>query len=129
MVKGLRSDGKSSFWNGTQEALPEATSQLRSKPHRAASVSFANYAMLTTVYMVEDGPRNYRKAMESEEAEEWQKAVDSECLSVTKNKVKQFIDAVPTGKKARPTRLILQGKLGPTGETLGYRARLVAQGF
>jgi len=67
MVKGLRSDGKRSFWNGTPGALPEATSQLRSKPHRSPSISFANYAMLTTVYMVEDGPRNYRKAMESED--------------------------------------------------------------
>jgi len=129
MVKGLRSDGKSSFWKGTPGVLPEATSQLRSKPHRSASVSFANYAMLTTVYMVEDGPRNYRKAMESEEAEEWQKAVDSECASLSKNKVLQFVDAVPTGKKVIPTRLILQGKLGPTGETVRYKARLVAQGF
>jgi len=129
MVKGLRSDGKSSFWNGTPGALPEATSQLRSKPHRSASISFANYAMLTTVYMVEEGPPNYRKAMESEEAEEWQKAVDSECASLTKNKVLQFVDAVPTGKKAIPTRLILQSKLGPTGETIRYKARLVAQGF
>jgi len=43
--------------------------------------------MLTTVYMVEDRPCNYGKAMESEEAEEWQKAVDSECASFTKNKV------------------------------------------
>jgi len=81
MVKGLRSDRKSSFWNGTPGAWPEATSQLRSKPHRSACVSFANYAMLTTVYMVEDAPRNYRKAMESEEAEEWPKAVDSECVT------------------------------------------------
>jgi len=81
MVKGLRSDGKSSFWKGTPGALPEATSQLHSKPQRSASVSFANYAMLTTVYMVEDGPLNYRKAMESEEVEEWLKAVDLECVT------------------------------------------------
>ena len=28
-----------------------------------------------------------------------------------------------------PTRLILQRKLSPTGETVGYQGRLVAQGF
>jgi len=129
MVKGLRSDRQSSFWNGTPGALPEATSQLRSKPHRSARVSFANYAMLTTVYQVEDAPRHYQKAMESEEAEEWQKAVDSECASLTKTKVLQFIDAIPTRTKAIPIRLILQRKLGPTSETVHYKAQLVAQGF
>ena len=79
------------------------------------------------VYMVEDGPRNYKKVMES--TEQWQKAVDSECASLVKNKVLQFVDAVPPGKKAIPTRLILQWKLSPTGEMVRYKARLVAQGF
>ena len=31
--------------------------------------------------------------------------------------------------KAIPTKLILQKKLSPTGETLRFKARLVAQGF
>ena len=67
--------------------------------------------------------------MESEEAEDWQKAVDSECASLTKNKVLQFVDAVPKGQKGIPTRLILPRKLCSTGETVQYKARLVAQGF
>jgi len=128
MVKGLRSDGKSSFWNRTPGALPDATSQLRSKLHRSASISFANYAILTTAYMVEDGPRNYRKAVETQEEEEWQKAVHLECASLTKNKVLRFVNPVPTGKNAIPTRLILQRQMGPTSETVRYKAQVVAQG-
>jgi len=76
--------------------------------------------MPTTVYIVEDGPGNYRKAMESQEVEAWHRGLNSECASLTKNKVLQFIDSIPTGKKAIPTRLIMQHKLGPTGETVRY---------
>ena len=130
LIKRLRSDRTSSFWKDIPGELPTSTGhQLRSKHQRSSIVSFANYAMLTTVYMVEYGPRNYKQAMESTEAKQWQKAVDSECASLVKNNVLQFVDAVPPGKKAIPTRLILQRKLSPTGETVHYKARLVAQGF
>ena len=77
-------------------------------------------------FRVEDGLRNYTKAMESTEAEQWQKAMDLECTSLVKNKVLQFVDAVPPRKKAIPTRLILQRKLSPTGDMVCYKARLVA---
>ena len=98
MIKRLRSDRTSSFWKDVPGELPASTGhQLRSKHQRSSTVSFANYAMLTTVYMVEDGPPNYKKAMESTEAEQWQKAVDSECASLVKNKVLQFVDTVPPG--------------------------------
>jgi len=67
--------------------------------------------------------------METPEAAQWQEAVDSECSSVVKNKVPTFVDSIPTRKRAIPTKLILQRKLGSGGETIRYKARLVAQGF
>jgi len=85
--------------------------------------------MISTVYMVEAGPVDYKAAMETAEAEQWQAAVESECSSVVKNKVLTFVDSIPTGKKAILAKLILQWKLGSGGERVKYKARLVAQGF
>jgi len=45
------------------------------------------------------------------------------------NKVLTFVDSIPTGKRAIPTKLILQQKLGSGGEMIRYKAQLVAQGF
>ena len=81
------------------------------------------------VYMVEVGLVNCKAAMETAEAAQWQEVVDSECSSVARNKVLTLVDSVPTGKRAIPTRLILQQKLGFGGEMLRYKARLIAQGF
>ena len=94
-----------------------------------SSTSGPTHAMTSAVYMVEAGLANYSVAMGTSEAEQWQVAVDSECSSIVKNKVLTFVDSIPSGKKAIPTRLILQRKLGPRGETTRYKARLVAQGF
>ena len=50
--------------------------------------------------------------------------VDSEYSSVVKNKVLTFVNSIPTGKRAIPTKLILQEKLGSGGETVRYKSRL-----
>jgi len=97
--------------------------------YTSSSVDRPSHAMISTVYMVEPGPVNYKAAMETAEAGEWQVAVDSECSSLVKNRVLTFVDVIPAGKKAIPTRLVLQRKLDPRGETTRYKARLVAQGF
>jgi len=85
--------------------------------------------MISTVNMFEAGPVNYKAAMETPEAAQWQDAVDSACSSVVKNKDLTFGDSIPTGKRAIPTKLILQRKLGSGGETIRYKVRLVAKSF
>jgi len=57
--------------------------------------------------MVEAGPVTYKTAMARPDATQWQAAVDSECSSVLKNKVLTFVDSIPTGKRAIPTKLML----------------------
>ena len=85
--------------------------------------------MALAVYMVEADPNTYKSAMESDEACEWQEAIDSECVSLEKDEVLTFVHEIPEAKKAIPTKLILQRKLNPVGQTVRYKARLVAQGF
>jgi len=63
--------------------------------------------MISAVYMVKAGPVNYKAAIETPQAVQWQQAIDSQCSSVVKNKVQMFIDSIPTGKRAISTRPIL----------------------
>ena len=109
--------------------LPEVQQRGPTRGQQESTGSSSTHAMISTVYMVEAGPINYKAAMETAEAVQWQEAVDSECSSVVKNKVLTFVNSVPAGKRAIPTKLILQRKLGSGGETIRYKARLVAQGF
>jgi len=77
-------------------------------------------AMALAVYMVEADPNTYKSAMESDEACEWQEAIDSECVSLEKDEVLTFVHEIPEAKKAIPTKLILQRKLNPVGQTVRY---------
>jgi len=83
--------------------------------------------MISTVYMVEAGLVNYKAAMETSEAAQWQEAVHSEYFAVVKNMVLTFVNSIPTRMRPILTKLILQRKLGSRGEMIKYKARLVAQ--
>jgi len=127
MVGGLQNKGKSMFWNTPPGELSDIQQgQTRGQQGGAGG---STDAMISTVYMVEAGQVNYKAAMETAEAEQWQAAVGSEYFSVVKNKALTFVDLIPTGKRAIPTKRILQRKLGSGGETVRYKARLVAQGL
>jgi len=127
IVGGVRIKGKSTFWNTPPGELPNIQ-QGRTRGQQGGAGG-SSYAMITTVYMVETGQVNYKAAMETAEAEQWQAAVDSKCSSVVKNKVLMFVDSIPTGKRAILTKLIRQLKLGSVGVTVRFKARLVARGF
>lgn len=124
MLKELAADGESSFWGAQAGELPEVARNRRTrKVEKSPESTSSTNAMVSTVYMVEPGPSSYKQAMESPDAEEWQAAVDSECSSIIRNKVLEFVDSIPPEKKSIPTRLILQRKLNPAGETTRYKAR------
>ena len=132
MLRGLRADTDSSYWESQRGELP-ATERMGSEYSKQGGSRTSNTsmseAMVSAVYMVEAGPNTYKSAMESDEAYEWQEAINSECASLEKNIVLTFVREIPAMKRAIPTNLILQRKLNPVGQTVRYRARLVAQGF
>jgi len=132
MLKGLTADTNSSYWELEKGKLPTTEGMGRTYSKRGSSRTSntgTSEAMVSAVYMVEAGPNTYKSAMESDEACKWQEAIDSECASLEKNKVLTFVHEIPETKKAIPTKLILQRKLNPVGQTVRYKARLVAQGF
>ena len=118
MIRGLRADTNSPYWESQKGELPatEGMGSIRSRQGEAGPSNTSNSdAMVSAVYMVEAGLNMYKSAMESDEACEWQDAIDSECASLKKNKVLMFVREIPEMKKAIPTKLILQRKLNPVG--------------
>ena len=84
---------------------------------------------IDTLLMVEQGPATYGQAMATGDAVEWKEAIDSEAASIEESGTFEAVRALPPGKKAIPTKIILTRKLDPTGKPIRYKARLVAQGF
>ena len=73
-------------------------------------------------------PRSYKEAMNLPDAEKWHEATELEMQSIITNNVFEVVD-LPQGKRAISTRWVYKRKLGPDGEILKHKARLVARGF
>jgi len=131
MLRGLRADTNSSYWESQKGKLPttEGMGTTHSKSGSSTSNTGTSEARPLAVYMVEASPNTYKSAIESDEACEWQEAIDSECASLEKNKVLTFIHEISETMKAMHMKLILQCKFNPVRQTVRYKARLVAQGF
>jgi len=130
-LRGLRADTNSSYWESQKGKLPtmEGMGSTHSKSGSGTSNTGTSEAIVSAVYMVEAGSNTDKSAMESDEACEWQEAINSGCASSEKNKVLTLVHEIPEMKKAIPMKLILQHKLNPVGQTARYEARIVAQGL
>jgi len=86
MLRGLTADTNSSYWESKKGKLPTTEGMGSTHSKRGGSGTSntgTSEARLEAVYMVEAGPNTYKSAMESDEACEWQEAIDSEGASVT----------------------------------------------
>jgi len=70
MLSRLRVKGKSMFWDAEPGELPEVQQGGRTGGQQGNAGSWT-YAMISTVYMVEEGPVNYKAAIETPEAAQW----------------------------------------------------------
>ena len=73
-------------------------------------------------------PQSYTEAMKSPDAQKWREAIQVEYDSLLENGTWKVVD-LPPGRKALTTKWVLKKKLGPNGEILKYKARMVARGF
>lgn len=78
--------------------------------------------------IVQTCPSSYAEAMSQEDAKEWEEAMSREMGSLKKHQVWD-LTSLPTGKKVVGNRWVYKRKLGPNGEVVRHKARLVAQGF
>jgi hypothetical protein len=83
-----------------------------------------------TAFMVEPGPKTYRAALKTPEAEEWKAAVNTETTALESHQAMEFIpEALPPEATVVNSRWLLSKKFKATGEIDKYKARLIAQGF
>lgn len=73
-------------------------------------------------------PASLREAKESAAWKEWEGAMRVEIDQLVKQSVFQVVER-RAGMKLVGTKWVFDQKLGPQGELLRYKARLVAQGF
>ena len=73
-------------------------------------------------------PQSYAEAMRSPDSRKWKDAMQAEYDSLIDNQTWK-VTILPPGRKALTTKWVLKKKLGPSGEILKYKARMVARGF
>lgn len=88
---------------------------------------FRDFAMQSHAMMVTTDPCTDKEAMESFEANQWEKAKKEELESIKRNKT-WTVTELPHGRKAIGSKWVFKSKVSATGEKQ-YKARLVAQGF
>lgn len=75
-----------------------------------------------------DEPRSYTEAMQCPEKEDWQNAMKEELQSLLDNQTWEMVP-LPAGRKTVGCKWTYKKKQDESGNTVRYKARLVAQGF
>ena len=107
------------------EDLPD-NKQLDKDLADPSSFKYAGAVILSKMTLRE--LRSYKEAMNLPDADKWHKATELEIQSIITNHVFKVVD-LPRGKRAISARWVYKRKLGPDGEILKHKARLVARGF
>jgi Reverse transcriptase (RNA-dependent DNA polymerase) len=76
----------------------------------------------------EDLPRSYEEAIKGPEAELWKQAMDTEMETLKEMGTWKTVE-LPAGRETVGCRWVFVKKKNEHGETMKYKARLVAQGF
>lgn len=72
--------------------------------------------------------KTYKQAMNSDDHKQWEKAMDEECDSLTKNHTWVLVK-LPADQKVIDNRWVFKIKHNPDGSIDRYKARLVVRGF
>lgn len=73
-------------------------------------------------------PQTVKQALDSDNAQEWRNAMDSEYNSLIQNKTWTLTE-LPPGKRAIPCKWVFKTKLDANGNIAKYKARLVIKGY
>ena len=96
----------------------------RNKPNRLIE-DFTNY--VDVCYALWNVPNSYQQAIKSDEAQNWQEAMEKEIEAMKQKEVFSVVP-LPKGKKCVGSRWVYTIKENPEGEKT-YKARFVARGF
>lgn len=121
-----------SYHEITQEDLPaEILSNDRESttdnPRRSARLKQRNESAMSVLPSGSE-PQSYMEAMTCEDSDEWEKAIKTELLNCSKNKIWTKVPK-PQDRKIIGCRWVFKIKLDEKGNTKSFKARIVAKGF
>lgn len=85
-------------------------------------------ALMAAAEEIDDEPKSYDEAVESNDRNEWQKAMQSEYDSLLKNQTWILVEK-PEKQKVIDNKWVYKVKRHPNGTIERYKARVVARGF
>ena len=78
--------------------------------------------------MIEPGPKTYRAALNSEDAEQWKEAIGKDVSSMESHGVFTFVERPPEDASMIESRWVMGRKLLANGQTEKWKVRLVGRG-
>jgi hypothetical protein len=79
--------------------------------------------------IIDEDPKTYQEAMRSENHAKWNQAMIKELESIKDNGTWEEVKSLPEGANLVSSKWVFKTKLGPKGEVIEYKARIVARGF
>ncbi|CAI7891190.1 unnamed protein product [Closterium sp. NIES-54] len=115
---------KSSLVNGGEEAkdAEEEEEEVQQSDYKECA-----FAFFSPVEMPGE-PTTLKEALESSDAEEWKKAMESELKSIEENGTWELVE-LPEGRKAITFKWLFKIKSDADGKIERYKSRLVAKGY
>jgi hypothetical protein len=84
----------------------------------------SNFAL----YIIDDDPRTFREAVNSEDSKLWKKAMVEEMDALDKNEAWDIVE-LSDGRKYVGSKWLFNKKFNAEGKVKKYKARLVAKGY
>ena len=104
--------------------LRRSSREIR-KPKRYSHPNFCSHFSMS---ISDDGPRNVKEAVNSEDSDLWKKNMDEEMDFLDKNEAWNLVQ-LPSGRKFVGSKWLFKKKLNAEGKVDKYKARLVAKGY
>lgn len=123
------SEPSSSNSSGAEIDMDETSEDLQStRQLRNRQLLKAPERLIECCVVEPQEPQNYHEATKSENANEWQEAMDEEIKSLSENKT-WYLTELPKGRQAIENRWVYKVKCHANGEINRFKARLVVKGY
>ncbi|CAI7776771.1 unnamed protein product [Closterium sp. NIES-54] len=124
LSSGSTTTRQSSLVNGGEEAkdAEEEEEEVQQSDYEECVFAFFSPVKLP------GEPATLKEALESSDAEEWKKAMESELKSIEENGTWELVE-LPEGRKAITSKWLFKIKSDADGKIERYKSRLVAKGY
>jgi len=108
--------------------LKDLESKLKPTARASSSRTRSEWSTISMVMMIEPGPKTYRAALNSKDADQWKEAIGKEVSSMESHGVFTFVERAPGDASMIESRWVMGRKLLVNGFTEKWKVRLVGHG-